>query len=246
MRRSAAKADTVRRAASAAVLLVFTAGPAAAGDRALIDYIGYSGDGRYFAFEEFGVQDGSGFPYANIYVVDLATDRWVSGTPVRVQLDDEAASVSAARNEAREAAEGALEGNGIAAAVDVLAVNGDGEAGVDGHALTFGRPGYGLDDPLEPVELLLSPFDAESPQDCEGYMGEKAVGFVLTLDGAEIYRDSAMLPNSRGCPMDYRIYAVVAPAEWSGATGGRVAIISSYPFGFEGPDRRFLAVPVPD
>ena len=245
MRRSAAKADTVPDGPSAAVLLVFAAGPAAAGDRALIDYIGFSEDGRYFAFEEFGVQDGSGFPYANIYVVDLTTDRWVSGTPVRVRLDDEAASVGAARNEAREAAEGALEGNGIATAVGSGRQRGR-RGGVDGHALTFGRPGYGLDDPLEPVELLLSPFDAESPQDCEGYMGEKAVGFVLTLDGAEIYRDNGTLPNSRGCPMDYRIYAVVAPAEWSGATGGRVAIISSYPFGFEGPDRRFLAVPVPD
>ena len=48
------------------------AGPALAGDRAVIDFIGYSADSRYFAFEEFGIQDGSGFPYSSIYIIDLA------------------------------------------------------------------------------------------------------------------------------------------------------------------------------
>ena len=63
--------------------------PAVAGDRALIDYVGFSADFRYFAFEEFGIQDGSGFAYSNIFVVDLATDSWVVGTPVRVQAESE-------------------------------------------------------------------------------------------------------------------------------------------------------------
>ena len=53
-----------------------------AGDRALIDLIGYSEDGRIFAFEEFGIQDGSGFPYSNIYVVDLPADKWAYGIAV--------------------------------------------------------------------------------------------------------------------------------------------------------------------
>jgi predicted secreted protein len=50
-----------------------------------------------------------------------------------------------------------------------------------------------------------------------------------------------MLPKSRGCPTDYRLYAVVAPFQQAEP---RIALISSYPFGFEGPDRRFLAVPL--
>ena len=58
-----------------------------AADRAII---GFSADGRYFAFEEFGIQDGSGFAYANIFVLDLEDDKWVEGSPVRVQKREDA------------------------------------------------------------------------------------------------------------------------------------------------------------
>jgi hypothetical protein len=59
--------------------------------------------------------------------------------------------------------------------------------------------------------------------------------------------DGDVLPSSRGCTLDYRIYAVVEPyGEYYGINfnARRVAIIASYPFGFEGVDRRFLAVPI--
>ena len=53
MRRDAVTAVSVRLAASGA-LCVLMAEPALAGDRALIDFIGYSEDGRYFASWETG------------------------------------------------------------------------------------------------------------------------------------------------------------------------------------------------
>src|SRR5262245_14111400 len=55
--------------------------PAAAGDFALADFIGFSADDRYFAFEEYGVADASGSAYSTIYVIDLAEDRWAPGSP---------------------------------------------------------------------------------------------------------------------------------------------------------------------
>jgi predicted secreted protein len=64
---------------------------ARAGDAATRDIIGFSPDGRYFAFEQHGIQDGSGFPYAEIFVIDAAEDRWVPGTPIRKRADDEKA-----------------------------------------------------------------------------------------------------------------------------------------------------------
>ena len=44
--------------AASALLAASLAGPALAGDAANFNPLGFSEDGRYFAFEEFGIQDG--------------------------------------------------------------------------------------------------------------------------------------------------------------------------------------------
>jgi predicted secreted protein len=242
MKPNAALGGMGRRAASLVVLFGVMAVPALAGDRALIDFIGYSPDARYFAFEEYGVQDGSGFPYATIFVVDLAADKWAPGSPYRARLDNEDATVAAARMAAQELAAAKLTALDVSIPADLVALNGDGETGDDGHRLEFGRPGFGTDAPRDVRSLTLETFPANSPTPCESYVGEKGLGYALVLEGEELHRDTA-LPQSRGCPLDYRIYGVVMPADWSGAEAA-VAIIASYPFGFEGPDRRFLAVPL--
>ena len=81
------------RLAVAAAFVLAGLGRVAAGDFADREIFGFSPDGGTFAFEEFGVQDGSGFPYATIYVIDTAKDAWVSGTPIRVRIDDETVTV---------------------------------------------------------------------------------------------------------------------------------------------------------
>ena len=247
MKPNAAIAATARLAASLlllAALLLPTA--VAAGDRALAEFIGYSEDGRYFAFEEYGVQDGSGFPYANIYVVDLAADSWVPGTPVRVRLESEEADLAAARAEAREQVSGQLAELGIDRPAHLIALNGDGEAG-SALTLDFGGVGYLPGEIQNERRLSLEIFDAPSPEDCTTFLGEEAKGYALLLEGEggvrELHRDSGQLPQSRGCPTTYRIYGVVARPD-TGTLDDAVAIVSVYPFGFEGPDRRFLAVPL--
>src|SRR4051812_44181294 len=104
MRLNVVLAASARLAAS---LLLLTAAPALAGDAAQFDPIGFSEDGRYFGYEEYGIQDGSGFPYDNIYVVDLIADKWV-GAPVRVRLDDDSAGVPQARQQAMTEAKAML------------------------------------------------------------------------------------------------------------------------------------------
>lgn len=247
MKPNAVIAGMARLAASlllVAALLLPTA--AAAGDRALAEFIGYSEDGRYFAFEEYGVQDGSGFPYANIYFIDLPADAWVPGTPVRVRLDSEEADLAAARTEAREQASGQLAALGIDHPAHLIALNGDGEPG-DGQTLDFGAVGYLPGDLQHERRLSLEIFEAPSPEDCTTYLGEEAKGYALLLEGdggvRELHRDTGQLPQSRGCPTTYRIYGVVARPD-TGTLDDAVAIVSVYPFGFEGPDRRFLAVPL--
>ncbi len=245
MIRHVAKRGTARLAASTA-LFTLMAVPAIAGDRALIDYLGFSADGRYFAFEEFGVQDGSGFPYTNLYIIDLPADAWVSGSPYRARIEDESGDVQDVRDMAFAEAEDKLDALGISAPVHAIAVNGDGEEIGDGHSLTFGDPGFGLEPIQNPRELVLETIPLQSNMDCS-IIEDEVFGFSLSVDGEEVHADEGPLPASRGCAMDYRIHAVVRPAEWFfGGTRHTVAIIASYPFGFEGPDRRFLAVPLPE
>ena len=50
---------------------VMMAGPARAGDIALLESLGFSEAGDVFAFQQSGVEDGSGFPYADIFFLDL-------------------------------------------------------------------------------------------------------------------------------------------------------------------------------
>jgi hypothetical protein len=171
----------------------------------------------------------------------------VSGSPYRIIIEDESGdgNVEDARDAAIESAERRLDELDVTVPADPIAVNGDGEAVEDGHTILFGRPGYGLDPAQESRELTLETIPVESNMDCAAFMEDDVLGFALFIDGAEIYADEGPLPASRGCVMDYRIHAVVSPAQWSSASGTAVAIISVYSFGFEGPDRRFLAVPLP-
>ena len=82
---------------------------ALAGDNADLEILGFSPDGGTFAFEEYGVEDGSGFPYSNIYMIETDADEWVEGTPVRVRLEDDGASAEDARAEAKNTAQAFLD-----------------------------------------------------------------------------------------------------------------------------------------
>ena len=160
-------------------------------------------------------------------------------------LKDEGAEVAEARGAALEKARPTLDDLGISEPADLIALNGDGEPG-DGLTLDFGAVGYLPGELQGSYRLALDIFEAGSPQDCLAYMGEEPKGFALRLEGdaeRELHRDGPTLPASRGCPLTYRIYAVVARPGTASLEDG-VAIVSVYPFGFEGPDRRFLAVPL--
>jgi predicted secreted protein len=248
MRRYAAVRVSVRRAAELLVGVLAIMTPAIAGDRALIDPIGFSEDGRYFAFEEFGIQDGSGFAYSSIYVVDLPADKWTYGSPFRAQAAEEAPDtpLAAVRAEAMGKAGDKLGPLGIAVPAEILVLVGDGVGG-GAKSLSWSTPRCCGPGETEDAVLTLSldTFPAGSPQDCAGLIGHKALGYALQFTEAgqtsELHRDGATLPRSRGCPLDYRLHAVLAPF---GQGRPLVAILSVYPFGFEGPDRRFLAVPI--
>ena len=232
----------------AASLFTLAAAPALAGDAANFDPMGFSEDGRYFAFEEYGIQDGSGFPYDHVYVIDLIEDKWV-GAPVRVRLDDENATLADVRLKALSTAKDMIFKANLVLPVQTLLLNADGEVGADGTEVTFGMFGNGLDAVRGTFTLSLAKFDSTTSEPCASYGMENPVqGFALTLadeagNSAEIYRD-ASVPASRGCVSDYRIHAVLSPFPAGMSASPMVAVIGVYSLGFEGPDRRFVTVPV--
>ena len=118
------------RLAASLIVLFALALPAAAADRALINMLGYSADGNEFAFEQFGVQDGSGFAFSDVFVVDLVNDKWTYGTPFEVQAEDESKSLGEVRAEAIAKAQDKLDEYKIEVPVQILALIGDGDANV--------------------------------------------------------------------------------------------------------------------
>jgi predicted secreted protein len=77
-----------RWAAAFALLLALPAGSARAGDGAAAAALGFSVDGRYFAFEQYGTESVSGMDYAEINAIDVATGRLVGAKPIVVNAND--------------------------------------------------------------------------------------------------------------------------------------------------------------
>lgn len=247
MTRNAAALVSARRGvASAALSLALLATPALAGDRALIDFIGFSDDSRYFAFEEFGIQDGSGFAYSSVYVIDLTSDSWVVGTPIRVQASNESTSLGQVRAQVQAEAADDIATLGIAVPVEIAALIGDGTPDTDAQALRFGAPAYDPGAVTGDYELQLLSFDTAAAAPCREWFSVSPKGYELSIidgDNERLLHRDTTLPRSRGCPVTYRLYGVVMPFN-AGSISQAVGIVSVYPGGFEGPDRRFIAVPL--
>lgn len=235
-----------RRSMFLALAIAVTAvPPAVAGDTAEIAILGFSGDGSVFAFEEYGIQDGSGFPYANRYYIDTATDRHVEGTPLRVRIDDESASLDDARRQARDAGQAIVGDPELEAHRGFTAGwNAVTELSADPYRMAVNpRP---VIPPIDdPVEFRLREIAMPQPERCPD-LGD-IVGFGLTRIGlapdetARSIHEDTSVPASRGCPLGYRIGGIQTYHPQSGPPVFAV-LISVRTVGFEGPDHRWMAV----
>ncbi len=237
-----------------AALLLLLAGTAraVAADGAALNVLGYSPDSRYFAFEQYGVQDGSGFPYWDIFLVDLQGNEWVKGSPWRVLLQDEQAKLSTARETARAAAAPVLTEKAVSEPAQLLAAMPATEVAADRQRLSFDRwyrPKGATPDSQSDIslrhELVLVQKPMPAPGNC--MPEDQTYGFILSLKDVRsattrtISKDIA-IPASRNCPLGYDLAAVYAPAGYQ-TSGKLVAIIGVYSRGFEGANHRFIAVP---
>lgn len=228
---------------------LFAAFAAHAGDHARLNVIGFSDDGSLFAFEEYGIQDGSGFPYANRFYINTADDSFVTGTPIRVRIDEELTDVSEARNAARDqAAAAGLPGDETFADAYAAGVNAITELSAAPHRMRVNpRPVVPpIDQPLE-INLREIPMVATGV--CEGIL-ETVTGFELLQAGLQegetarlLHRDETV-PTSRNCPLGYQIGGIYTffPDNGPAVMAIMLAVRS---FGFEGPDFRWMAVTAP-
>jgi predicted secreted protein len=220
--------------------------PAFAGDSAQLHVIGYSADGHIFAFEEYGVLDGSGGAYSNYFFVDTRTDSFLAGTPIRLGGGDDNSSMASIREAARAKAAGLIQQYNLEDNPGyLLTYNPISEVESDPHRVRYyGFPSNPPRSQSYTMVLTEKPFPAS--KDCLNMTGS-FTGFTLALTEAlsapanrVVYEDK-QIPASRRCPNGYRIGAVVA-GETDNAP--MVAMIQVSSFGFEGNDERWIAVPV--
>jgi len=235
----------------AALALCLWAGPASAADASQSRAIGYSADWQYFAFEQYGIQDGSGFPFWEIFVLDLKADAWVKGTPVQAVIDDEAARLTGARAKAYAAAKPVLDRLGNIEPSNLLqatpATEGQADRSVARFDAYYNSAGpYTNAGDRGQFEISVKPVPVPRPSFCTD-PDVDVMGMEVTLRNRRsgttvtLARDTS-IPQSRGCPGSYDIDSIHAPASY-GSGAANVALIGVYSRGFEGWDRQVIAIP---
>ncbi|WP_209015120.1 DUF2259 domain-containing protein [Roseibium limicola] len=232
------------------IATLMTSAAALAGDVAQVNILGFSANAKRFAFEQYGIQDGSGSPYSELFVLDVSEDRWVSPSPIRERLEDvpDRPDLKALLAQTRAAVLQEARDIGLLGGIEPL-----------GHTVghnpvteltsdaTFMRvmPRPILPPFDAPLEFRLTSFPAPSA-DCASD-GVETTGFTLSLtregQTRELHSDTN-IPDSRGCPLRYRIERVVTyyPEDRGDADGYFAVLVFYEARGFEGPDGRYLAI----
>lgn len=216
-----------------------------AGDYANLNFIGFSKDGKFFAFEQYGTQDGSGFPYANIYFINTEKNSFAAA-PVSIRIDRDGATENSVRNKVNLAAAKKLR--------DLKIIKGNTGKLVLSHLttdLTFNENLKTNPKTVRFAELVGSSYhkgDYElslksvltKSKDCDIFEQE-IFKIELSLKDTEagtmkILQKDADLPKSRGCALSYSIQDVYLYREYI------AVFLNVLTPGFEGPDMRYMAV----
>lgn len=220
-------------------------GISVAGEASTLQILGFTPDGGVFAFEDYGIQDGSGFPYSSRFYINTANDAFLPQTPIRVRIDDESAGLVAARAQARSQGEAVVSEATLAANPGFTAgFNAITEYSADPHRIVVNpRPVF---PPIDaPVEFRLETIPMLAPGSCQG--SDDIAGFRLVrVDSAPggqtiLLHEDSSVPASRNCPQDYRIGGVQTFHPQSGDPVFAV-LIAVRSIGFEGPNHRWIAV----
>ncbi|PCI87818.1 MAG: hypothetical protein COB24_05205 [Hyphomicrobiales bacterium] len=215
---------------------------ALASDAAFSRIIGFSPDGKYFTFEQYGIGDASGLPFSEIFFIDTIKNTWVE-PPVRVLIDDQTADISKARILALAKATPTIKSLNTTLHGFTLVSNPITQFGNDKYTADFGTNPNAPDYDRYKIQLSLQ--DAPNKK-CESYAPDTKM-FSLTLTSesnqniTRSYADTNM-PSSRNCALDYSISEI----HYFETTNNNVifmTFINIMSYGWEGLDRRFIVIP---
>lgn len=200
-----------------------------AGDIAHYDLIGFSKDGKYLAFRHFAIGDGTGFPYADVDVIDVAKNSLVANANISTQTGN--SSTAQVRVAVLTKASPLLKKYGITDGSQgrfVAGALGGSQGAVQDNTLEFRAVG-------REYQLELSMRDGGKETDCDGHAPQL---LKITLIGktTQVIQNDAQLPTSRKCAADYRMHSVFV---YGSSLVVFVAVSSD---GFEGSNVGFMAV----
>jgi len=214
-----------------------------------LNVIGFSPDGRYFAFEQYGFSTGQGIPYSNMYFVDVEHNDYVTKPIVYeapsndVNTDVETLQARV-RNRNRIFAQNIFKDLKLDYPLPGLRVvhHPLTDLGVQNNHVSFtpDMPLGGLSYDKYDLDLSLKRVDKNA--DCKGMGTPKIFKLSLTHNDGDlqILQQDKRLPISRGCPLNYRIQDVYL---YQFKQKRYISVVINVIFaGFEGQDMRYLVV----
>jgi predicted secreted protein len=195
-----------------------------AGDASQWEIIGFSKDGNYFAFERFGSYDGSGFPYSEIFILNVCKNDYAT-KPITTVVEEENTNVDA-RTVNRKKAKSLLTQFGII--IGNVGQTFYERKQEDEEVPPFTYRNQKMQVLLETEDLALN--------DQIGVNLQKMTLSLKHPKGIQVLQKDKSLPKSRGSAYSYWIATVVA------YENSLIALVSYYSVGYEGPDTRQIAV----
>jgi predicted secreted protein len=228
------------KALFALITFLLFALPVQAGTHDNLHFIGFSDNGKYMAFEAYGISDGSGHGYSKITMLNVARNSWVSA-PIKTGTETDMFTEQQARTNNRAKASAKLAELGIVDGVtgthvvsrkitDLTATSGP------VRFAQFVASSFQIGD----YELNLTEMPVTSSS-CAVHTPPARKIFELSLKNREtnstqVLQKDTRLPSSRYCPKAYRIAEVFMHEK------KLVVFLNMFNPGFEGDSMSYLAV----
>lgn len=193
--------------------------------------LGFSPDGRYYAYANSVVQDGSGFPHASVYLMNVAKNSPIRSATLTIKDDSSYEESEALRRVLPQMHLEAFRiypGQNLGGDLPLTPLH--------SHQATFTDDGRKFS-----LDLVESDAGNESQRAyCkDNGRGSKLVALALTDLKSQrriLLEDEYVQPKSRYCSFDFKLEKVLR-------FNRRIAVVLSYQSpGFEGPDTKYRVV----